>query len=82
MTIRTFIKTFVREQDFLDLAIVNTGRVHHFGGLGFKKGPQKRVFRGILGLYISFHTFFQVHIRNLTFSVKMRRVAKVNRGFR
>ena len=78
MTIRTFLKTFVREQDFLDLAIVNTGLVHHFGGLGYKKGPQKRVFRGILGLYI----FFQVHIRNLTFSVKMRRLAKLNRGYR
>ena len=58
MTIRTFIKTFVREQDFLDLATVNTGLVHHFGGLGYKKGPQKRVFRGILGLYIFFSYVF------------------------
>ena len=30
--------------------MINTGLVHHFGGLGYKKGPQKRVFRGILGL--------------------------------
>ena len=75
MTIRTFIKTFVREQDFLDLAIVNTGLVHHFGGLGYKKGPQKRVFRGILGLYIFFSYFFsnsyskvQVYKKNVTLS--------------
>ena len=71
MTIRTFIKTFVREQDFLDLAIVNTGLVHHFGGLGYKKGPQKRVFRGILGLELRGFLFFRVHIRKFCFSIKM-----------
>ena len=75
MTVRTFIKTFVREQDFLDLAIVNTGLVHHFGGLGYKKGPQKRVFRGILDLYIFFSYFFsnsyskvRVYKKNVTCS--------------
>ena len=41
LTTRTFIKTFLREQDFLDLATVNTGLVHRFAGLGYKKGPQK-----------------------------------------
>ncbi len=73
MTIRTFIKTFVRDQDFWDLAIVNTGLVHHFGGLGYKKGPQKRVFRGILGLELRGFLLFVFHIRKFKFTRKMSR---------
>ena len=53
-----FIKTFLTEQEVLDLAAINTGLVHCFGGPRYKKGPQKRVFRGILGLYIFVSFFF------------------------
>ena len=36
-----FIKTFLREHEVLDLAMFNTGLGHRFGGLGYKKRPQK-----------------------------------------
>ena len=68
-----FIKTFLREQEVLDLAMINTGLVHRFGGLGYKKGPQKRVFRGILGLELRGFLLFMFHIRKFKFTRKIKR---------